>query len=348
MLWDSWSPADGPTRMSTTAASFALYVGLWTAQTLLVRAAVQPNGSYAFDYATVCLCVECVKLGGALLALALGADGGAKLSPCARVGRALSNAPASLPFAAPSILYCAYNLLQFVNLALVSAPTFRTVINIKVVFTALFARCLVANSTPTVQQWLALLTLAAGCAVSQLDERLEPVSVVGFCLICLQGSLSSLAGVFTQWLMQHENGRARTLGFWERGVFLYAWGAVANLLFIAFFCPAALASPSAFFTGYSTLTAVIVLNGALAGFSTALLLRLLSAVAKEFANAAEILTTALAARALFGTRLPAALGVGAVLVVGAMATYERAKPPGPKPKSSDSLAVPQAAIASLC
>jgi hypothetical protein len=108
-------------------ACFLLYVGLWTAQTLLVRAAVQPNGSYAFDYATVCLCVEVAKLGGALLALAVGMDGGAELGPCARVWRALANAPASLPFAAPSVLYCAYNLLQFVNLALVPAPTFRTV-----------------------------------------------------------------------------------------------------------------------------------------------------------------------------------------------------------------------------
>jgi hypothetical protein len=54
------------------------------------------------------------------------------------------------------------------------------------VFTALFARCLIADSTPTPRQWLALVALAAGCAISQLDERLQPVSVVGFALICLQ------------------------------------------------------------------------------------------------------------------------------------------------------------------
>jgi drug/metabolite transporter (DMT)-like permease len=158
------------------------------------------------------------------------------------------------------------------------------------------------------------------------------------CVVCVwggQGSLSSLAGVFTQWLMQHEDSRARTLGFWERGAFLYTWGVAANLLFLAFFQPAAFASASAFFAGYSPLTCAIVLNGALAGFSTALLLKLLSAVAKEFANAAEILTTALAARALFATPLPAALGVGAALVVCAMATYERARV---KPASSSGAA----------
>jgi len=62
------------------AACFALYVGLWTAQTLLVRGAVRPNGSYAFDTATVCFFIELLKLAGALLAIALGCDGAASAS----------------------------------------------------------------------------------------------------------------------------------------------------------------------------------------------------------------------------------------------------------------------------
>ena len=243
------------------AACFALYVGLWTAQTLLVRGAVRPNGSYAFDTATVCFFIELLKLAGALLAIALGCDGAAsEPRACARVRRALANAPASVPFALPSLLYAGYNLLQFVNLSLVPAPAFRTAINVKVLFTALLARCALPAAQLRGAQWLALLLLALGCAVAQLDERLHPISPGAFGLICLQGGLSSLAGVYTQWLLQlgappasgggggsgsgsgggsgmrRECGQTASFGFWERGAFLYAWGAATNGLFLGEGC----------------------------------------------------------------------------------------------------------------
>lgn len=214
------------------AASFALYVGLWTVQTLLVRGAASRTGSYAFDPATMCFLIELLKLTGALLALALGAGGSAEAGACARVRRALSNAPAALPFALPSFLYVGYNLLQFLNLSLVPAPAFRTAINVKVLFTALFARALFsARLAP--RQWLALLLLGLGCAVSQLDEGLQPISAGAFGLTCLQGSLSSAAGVYTQWLMQTPRARsAQALGFWEKGAYLYAWGVATNGLYL--------------------------------------------------------------------------------------------------------------------
>jgi hypothetical protein len=79
---------------------------------------------------------------------------------------------------------------------------------------------------------------------------------------------------------------------------------------------------AAFVRGYDGLTLCILVNGALAGFSTALLLRYLSALAKEFANAAEIVTTALLARAVLATPLPGTLEVGAAIVIGSMALYE--------------------------
>jgi hypothetical protein len=217
-------------------ACFALYVGLWTAQTLLVRSAVGPNGSYRFDYSTICLLVELLKLAGALAGLALGGDGRDPSSSAAgHVRRAVLNAPASLPFAVPSVLYTAYNLLQFVNLALVPAPAFRTAINMKIITTALFSTCAFADLRLSPRQWLALPLLGAGCAIAQLDEKLAPISLGAFGLICLQGSLSSLAGVYSQWLLRagtSSGGLGTPAGFWEKNVFLYAWGSVANVLYL--------------------------------------------------------------------------------------------------------------------
>lgn len=217
---------------SAQVACFSLYVGLWTAQTLLVRKAVQPNGSYPFDFATVCLLVELLKLVGAVGAVALGGDGDEASSPLARVRRLLDSAPDSLPFAVPSLLYTIYNLLQFINLALVPAPTFRTVINIKIVFTALFSACAFGARLRAVQ-WGALALLVFGCAVAQLDDHFELVSAGPFALICLQGSLSSVAAVYSQWLLNSKgSGSKGELGFWARSAWLYAWGALANLLFL--------------------------------------------------------------------------------------------------------------------
>lgn len=92
----------------------------------------------------------------------------------------------------------------------------------------------------------------------------------------------------------------------------------------ALFRPQSVATLGAFFAGYDALALAILANGALSGFSTALLLQLLSALAKEFANAAEIITTALASRALYATPLPATLSAGGVLVIGSMALFEAA------------------------
>lgn len=92
----------------------------------------------------------------------------------------------------------------------------------------------------------------------------------------------------------------------------------------ALFRPQSVATLGAFFAGYDALALAILANGALSGFSTALLLQLLSALAKEFANAAEVITTALASRALYATPLPATLSAGGALVIGSMALFKAA------------------------
>lgn len=221
--------------MTSAGAYFTLYVGLWTSQTLLVTMAVQPNGSYLFDFATVCLLVELLKFVGAVGAVSLGGDGGNASGRLARVRRLIGSAPNALPFAIPSILYTAFNLLQFVNLALVPAPTFRTVINIKILFTALFSSCAFGVRLRAAQ-WGALALLVFGCAVAQLDDSFEFISAGPFALICLQGSLSSVAAVYSHLLLDSTpgsgKGSAGAQGFWARSAWLYAWGALTNLLFL--------------------------------------------------------------------------------------------------------------------
>lgn len=310
-------------RRITEAACCVAYVGLWTTQTLLVRAAARGGGGgYTFDYASMCLLIEALKLACSLLAIALGADGPALPNSPPMLWRVLGHMDTVLYFAVPSLVYCAYNMLQFVNLSLTDAPTFRTLINFKVIFTALFARRWLKNSWLTGRQWVALVLIALGCALAQLDERLQPMPFSSFSLIALQGALGSVGGVYSQWLLQTSGQGMRTLGFFQRNALLYAWGVLVNALYIALFKPHLLTSTEAFFAGYAHSALAILCVGALAGFSTALLLRTLSAVVKELANGAEIVLTAIAANAIYATPVSASLALGAAMVIGALALYE--------------------------
>jgi hypothetical protein len=102
----------------------------------------------------------------------------------------------------------------------------------------------------------------------------------------LQATASSAGGVYFQWLLQKEDAQHVTL--WEKNIFLYSWGAMFNFFFIVVGQPQLL-SPSQFFAGYShSTTQMVILLGALGGFSTSLLLQNLDVVAKEYANFLEV------------------------------------------------------------
>ena len=75
----------------------------------------------------------------------------------------------SRQFAVPAALYSVFNALAFYNLRLVSPPTYRLLINLKVLFSGLLLQGLIGTKLSK-RQWLGLCILVMACGVEQWDS----------------------------------------------------------------------------------------------------------------------------------------------------------------------------------
>ena len=112
-------------------------------------------------------------------------------------------------------------------------------------------------------------------------------------------------------------------------MYLYLFSMVFNFSFISVMRPETL-SPSIFFEGYTTLTWSIVLMGALCGFTTALFLRHLNILLKEYAHSGEMFLTAVLSALLFGQAIDLKLLLSMIIVCVSVVVYNRNPPPPPE------------------
>lgn len=118
-----------------------------------------------------------------------------------------------------------------------------------------------------------------------------------------------------------QNVDVASLSAVEKNTFLYFWGMVVNAAVVAVVYPGFFAGDDA--EHYTAAVKLSVALAAFGGFSTAMLLQLLSAIVKEFVNAAEMLVVALLSAYFLGTPLRGTLLVGAVLAGVALFLFKR-------------------------
>jgi len=217
-----------------------------------------------------------------------------------------------------ALIYAFYNVMTYWNLSIASPGLYRLLINVKVLFSAV-GSILVFRRHISPVQWLALFLLMAGCATASYEGQVTLARYFTYVLIIVQGALSSTAGIISEHMFKTEE-----CPFMLQNVFLYFWSAVVNLTFG--YVQQVYAGESFTITqNFSLLVLAIITITAVAGFSTSLLLRYLSNLAKEFAHAVEVISTMLAAWFVFGSPITPQLIVGASLVVAALALYNRFK-----------------------
>ncbi len=68
----------------------------------------------------------------------------------------------------PSILYCLYNNLIFINLQTYDPTTYFLLLQFRVVVTGIVFQCLFKKRLTSLQ-WKSLLLLTSGCIVKQID-----------------------------------------------------------------------------------------------------------------------------------------------------------------------------------
>jgi len=116
--------------------------------------------------------------------------------------------------------------------------------------------------------------------------------------VTFQGFCSSAAGVYNELLLK----RNFAMDINVQNVFLYSFDIFFNTFFLYIFHSDNFHFET-IFHNYSWILFGIILIGAAGGFTTALILKYLNIILKEYANSVEMLLTALLASYYFGTAL---------------------------------------------
>ena len=131
----------------------------------LLTTASKTDGRYAYNFATVPLLAECLKL---VISSALLQRQVAVQPELARITRKFSS---TLLFLVPSVIYWVHNNVQFITLMYVDPATYQIMGNLKIVTTGLLLWIfLTRHLTPL--QWIALALLMIGTTTSQVSALL--------------------------------------------------------------------------------------------------------------------------------------------------------------------------------
>eukprot|EP01094_Clydonella_sp_ATCC50884_P029911 TRINITY_DN9554_c0_g1_i1.p1 TRINITY_DN9554_c0_g1~~TRINITY_DN9554_c0_g1_i1.p1 ORF type:complete len:280 (+),score=92.79 TRINITY_DN9554_c0_g1_i1:355-1194(+) len=225
-------------------------------------------------------------------------------------------------FAVPAFIYTLYNSLFFFNLIHFDPVSYRVLINMRIIWSGVLFQVFFAKSLGW-KRWIALFLLMVGCAVNQLTPDFELTTNMYYLgTIVFQSLTSSFGGVYSEVLLKKDIDISINI----KNMYLYFFSIVFNSAFIAAMRPSTLA-PSQFFVGYTSLTWCIVVVGALCGFTTALFLRHLNILLKEYAHSGEMFLTAVLSAMFFGQEIDVRLVVSMLLVCLSVVIYNRSPPP---------------------
>jgi UDP-sugar transporter A1/2/3 len=305
----SASPSVSNTRTETklgVAQSLGLILlsSCLAASMSLCIAASKVGGTERYVFVTVTLLSECTKGTIALSAYYTfrGAETGSILG--------LLFSYEGLYYAVPAFLYMVDNNLGFVILRYIDPATQSLLWNIKIVQTALLFRFVLGRRL-TLLKWLCIGLLFCGIVGSQSAKihgkassgSLAPWDaiksyLVGVGLVILGTSITSLAGIYTEWVLKRNS----QINFFKQQVLLYFFGSLFNS--IVLFCGYKdQIMRRGFFDGYDSYAFVVILLMAFNGIATATIFKYLDNIMNVYTQAGCMLITAIVATAI-GTFIP--------------------------------------------
>ena len=252
-----------------------------------------------------------------------------------------------LYYAVPSGIYALYNNLTYWNLTNFDPGTYQVFMQTRVIFTGVLF-CYIMKKSLGQRKWVALVTLSFGVAAKYVTWDLQIDSRVLFMLF--QASLSAFAGVYNEFLLKRDI----SMDVNEQNFFMYAFALGFNLMIGLYNDPVYYTS-FAFVGSLNGIVLLIVINGAIVGIVTSLILKFINVIVKAFASACEVLLTAVAAYFLLGESLTARDFIASTIVMGAIYMYYTAPatvaaapvtaPPLPAASAVSALATPTTAEA---
>jgi drug/metabolite transporter (DMT)-like permease len=218
-----------------------------------------------------------------------------------------------LYFAVPSGIYAVYNNLTYFNLSAFDPGTYQVFMQTRVIFTGVLYTWILSKSL-TQRKWLALVLLTMGVAAKYFTFHLEIDHRVVFMLF--QASLSAFAGVYNEFLLKRDI----SMDVNEQNFFMYSFALVFNLGF-------GLATNREYYTdgrvfgSLNGIVLLIIINGAIIGIVTSLILKFINVIVKAFASACEVLLTAVLAALFLGESLTMQDVVACCIVMGSIYVY---------------------------
>ena len=309
-----------PSGLQTLLVAAVLTVAT-SSQGLLTTASKERDGSYAYNFATVPLLAEALKLSVSALLLY-------QRRATARMSMDIKSIAM---FPIPSVIYLVHNNVQFVFLSYVDPSTYQILGNLKILTTGVLLRVLLGRKLSPMQ-WIALGLLTAGAATSQLAGcALDGGSslsapALGYFWGLVSAFLSGFAAAYTEYVMKRNSDDL----YWQNCQ-LYAFGTAFNAVRLAY--DGVTSAPRIandgrqlhwlfdMLHGYSFTTCLVVMNLAFTGLLVSWIMKFADSIVKVYATSMAMLVTMLASVAFFGLSPTPQLFLGIVVASASLQIY---------------------------
>jgi solute carrier family 35 (UDP-sugar transporter), member A1/2/3 len=312
---------------SVNIGSCMLLIFFSMSATILTEASKLPDGTYPYNTYAVPCSVEAVKLLVSVLLLNY-----------ARLVQGLSRKPLGFEFrttaayAFPAFCYFVSNNCMFHIVKHLGASTFQIMNNLKVLSTGIFMYVFL-NKKLSWLQWKALVILATGCMVTQLNRN--PISsastedvklsyLTGYVLVFINVIAAGAGGVFSEKLLKGITkktpvGTTETSIHWQN-IQLYIFGFAFGLISL-YMDDDENISLSNIFRGFNGFAYATVASLATCGLLVSFILKYLDNVIKCFCTASSMLCVALIDSAMKNEVVPMRILLAIVLTGIALEQY---------------------------
>ncbi|XP_060881225.1 UDP-galactose transporter senju [Metopolophium dirhodum] len=283
-----------PTK--TSFVVFVLYIALSMNHGLLVKLS-QDKGTYNYNVVSVIILTEVIKLVISLFLFC-------KDNPLRNIiDQTRENYTVLFLYMVPALLYCLYNNLAFVNLSIFDPTTYFILLQLRVILTGIVYQCLFKKDLSKIQ-WLSLVLLTIGCMIKEMkmEGNIRQQSYgffISILLMLTQILCSCLAGVYNEYLL--KKGQGVNVNVYVQNIYMYTDSILCNLLlWITFKHNETKSNVSEIDIFKNYMVIYIIINSAMYGVVTSLLLHSLNSIIKVFATAIELVLIAVLSWVLLG------------------------------------------------
>ncbi|XP_018916806.1 UDP-galactose transporter senju isoform X2 [Bemisia tabaci] len=318
-----------------TVLVFLCYILLFICQGLITTASQEADNKYKYNTTLAVLFTEVIKLFASILLF------WRENALSSLWTQTVTHKKLMWLYFVPSLLYCLYNNLSFINLSAYDPTTYFLLLQLRVVITGVVFQVLFKKQLSCVQ-WISLIVLTLGCMLKEVnfeslsDEVRKKEALnketgihlsVHLLLIIVQVLCSCFAGVYNEFLLKKSGA---DVDIYVQNVFMYFDSIICNLLVLLYEADYdSVFSDEAIQAIFQYKALLVMVNNAAIGIVTSFFLRFLNSILKTFASALELVFIAILSWLIFD--IPVRINTALSILVVITAVYLYAQNPVQSP-----------------